>query len=192
MEGNTLLIGLLVVVGFIGLIVIGLYNSLIAKKNQVQNAFASLDANLKKRYDLIPNLVATVKGYVTHERELLTRITELRAQAVAGDMAAKVAVDDQLSSATKQIIAVAESYPALQASGNFLHLQATLNEVEEQISASRRAYNAAVTEYNNALQMFPSSLMAGAMNLQPIRWFEISDDERANVDVSGLSSRTNS
>ena len=178
---------LLIIAVLIGLALIGMYNSLIAKKNQVENVFASLDALLKKRYDLIPNLVATVKGYMIHERELLIKVTELRAGTLSDVLSPdeKIGLDNQLTAALHRIFALSENYPELKASANFLQLQAALNEVEEQISAARRAYNAAVTDYNNAIEMFPSSVVAGWMRLQPRRWFEIAASERQNVDMSG-------
>ena len=170
----------------IGIIVIGMYNSLIAKKNQVSNVYASLDAMLQKRYDLIPNLVATVQGYMTHERELLTRIVELRTSALTGPSArARLDDDDHLTAALRQVFALSENYPTLQASQNFLQLQAALNEVEEQISACRRAFNASVTDYNNAVEMFPTSILAGMMGLARKQWFEIADAQRQNVDITG-------
>ena len=138
------------------LVVVGLYNGLVARRNAAHNAFASLDANLQKRFDLIPNLVATVKGYMTHERDTLEALTRLREQ---GSRAQNEGASAQLIG---QIMARAEAYPDLKASANFLHLQRTLNEIEEQISASRRAFNATVADYNNAVETFPGSLLASS------------------------------
>ena len=146
----------------IALAVVLLYNSLIVKKNRVENAFASIDVMLKKRYDLIPNLVETVKGYARHERAALEEVTELRRQAISGNKSTeeRIVMDNSLSDALSRLIVTVESYPELKASDHFMHLQRSLNEVEEQLSASRRAYNAAVTAYNTAIEVFPSSLLA--------------------------------
>jgi LemA protein len=168
----------------IGVFLIGMYNGLIGKKNQVANVYASLDAMLQKRYDLIPNLVSTVQGYMKHERELLLEIVQLR-NAANTSARSRLQGEDKMSENLKQLFALAENYPQLKASQNFLHLQATLNEVEEQISAARRAFNASITDYNNAVEMFPSSIMAGMMGLQKKQWFEIADEQRKNVDISG-------
>jgi len=128
-------------VGVLLLICIIIYNSLVGKKNQVLNVFATIDALLKKRYDLIPNLIATVKTYMQHERETLTEITELRAKAVSGQISddEKVALDNKLSQMLGGIMVAVENYPDLKANQNFLQLQGSLNEIEEQISAARRA-----------------------------------------------------
>jgi len=170
------------------LYIVILYNSLISKKNQVQNVFASIDALLKKRYDLIPNLVATVQKYMQHERGTLTEITELRAKAISGTLSddEKVDLDNKLTKTLGGIMVAVENYPDLKANQNFLQLQASLNEVEEQISAARRAYNAAVTDYNNAVEMFPTNILASMMNYQRKKVFEIPDTERQNVDVKDL------
>ena len=165
-----------------------LYNSLVGKKNQADNAFASIDALLKKRYDLIPNLVSTVKQYMQHEAGVLTNITELRAKAVAGPLSADEAVDlnNRLSGAMRSIMVAVENYPQLRASENFQQLQRTLNETEEQISAARRAFNAAITDYNNAVEMLPTNWMAGLMGYRRRALFEIPEEERENVSVKDL------
>ncbi len=162
-----------------------IYNSLIAKKNQVQNVFGSIDALLKKRYELIPNLVATVKAYMRHERALLAEITEARARATSGRLSdeQQVELGGAVSRMLTSIMATVENYPELKASRNFMHLQRTLNELEEQISAARRAYNAAVTEYNNAVEMIPTSIVARLMGYKKKRVFEIEEDQRRSVDV---------
>ncbi|GAO29275.1 LemA family protein [Geofilum rubicundum] len=179
---------LLIIAAVLALLALLLYNGLIRKKNEVENAFGGMDVQLKKRYDLIPNIVATVQQYASHERELLEKVTKLRAQAVSGDLSndEKVAVDNQISGAIRGIMVAVENYPDLKASENFLNLQRTLNEVESQISASRRAYNAAVTDYNNGVETFPANLMAGMMGLQRKPVFEIPEAERANVNVKDL------
>ncbi len=165
-----------------------LYNSLVRKRNQVENVFASLDALLKKRYDLIPNLVAIVQSYMQHERETLIKITELRTKAISGNItpSESVELNNQISNILRSIQVQVENYPDLKASANFLNLQGSLNEVEEQISAGRRAYNAVTTDYNTAVEVFPSNLLASMMNFKRRPLFEITESERQNVDVKAL------
>jgi len=179
---------LLIVLAAIALIAIMVYNGLIRKKNEVDNAFGGIDVQLKKRYDLIPNLVATVQQYASHEKELLEKITQLRAKAVGGNLSndEKVDLDNQISGALRSIMVSVENYPDLKASENFLNLQRSLNEVESQISAARRAYNAAVTDFNNGIETFPGNLMAGMMGLSRKQVFEIPEAERQNVNVKDL------
>ncbi len=182
-----ILVVIIVIFMFAGIIVAIIYNNLIDKKNQVQYAFGNVDVMFKKRYDLIPNLVDTVRQYVTHERTLLEKITVLRSEAIHGNLSneEKVALDNRINGALGQIMVVVESYPDLKASQNFIHLQASLNEVEEQISAARRAYNATVTDYNNGVEMFPSNIVAGIMKLKRKKVFEIVvEAERQNVSVN--------
>ena len=178
----------LIVVGVIVLLLILLYNSLVGKKNQVATAFSSIDVLLKKRFDLIPNLIKMVQRYMQHEVDVLTRVTEMRARAMSGQMsdADTVAMDREVSGVIGKIMLAAENYPDLKASENFINLQASLNEVEEQISAARRAYNASVKDYNNALEMFPSNIVARLMRYQQKVFFEIDQQERKNVDVGQL------
>jgi LemA protein len=179
------IIGVIVV---LGIVCVGIYNSLIGKKNQVTNVFGTMDALLKKRYDLIPNLVSTIKQYMEHERETLTEITALRARAVSGKLSddEQVDLDNQLSGMLGGIMVAVENYPDLKANENFMQLQRSLNEIEEQISAARRAYNATVTDYNNACEMFPTNVFAGMMGFKLKRVFEITEKERENVDVGNL------
>lgn len=178
----------LIVIIVVLLIVIILFNSLIAKRNAVNNAFAGIDAYLKKRYDLIPNLVAAVQKYMEHERGLLTEITELRSRAISGNISdnERVELDNKITRALGAINVAVENYPDLKANSNFLQLQASLNEVEEQISAARRAYNAAVNSYNNAVQMFPTNLVAMILGFKARSFFEASETERQNVNVKNL------
>jgi len=177
-----------VIIGVILLFAVIFYNSLIGKKNQVKNVFGTIDALLKKRYDLIPNLISTVKTYMEHERGTLTEITELRARAVSGGLSdnEKVALDNKLSKMMGGIMVAVENYPDLKANQNFLQLQGSLNEIEEQISAARRAYNASVTDYNNAVEMFPTNIMASMMHYETKALFEITEKERQNVNVGEL------
>ncbi|NPA35607.1 MAG: LemA family protein [Chlorobi bacterium] len=185
---DTQLIIILSVAGIIVLWAIATYNGLIRKKNNVENAFGGMDVQLKKRYDLIPNLISTVKQYMTHEKELLTKVTELRSKAVSGNLSdeEKVDLDNQITGTLKGIMVAVEGYPDLKASNNFMNLQKTLNEVESQISAARRAYNAAVIEFNNAVQMFPSKIIAGMMHLKAKKVFEIPETERQNINAGDL------
>ena len=177
-----------VVVVVLFLFVFLMYNSLIGKKNQVENAFASIDTLLKKRYDLIPNLVSTVKQYMQHEAGVLTEVTELRSKALSSGLSSDEAVelDNKIGKALGGIMVAVENYPELKASDNFQQLQRSLNEVEEQISAARRAFNAAVTDFNNAVEMFPTNIMAGLMHYRRRQLFEIPEQERRNVDVGDL------
>ena len=147
-----------------------------------------MDVQLKKRYDLIPNLIATVKQYMNHEKELLTKVTELRGQAMNSGVSneEKVDIDNQITGAMKGIMVAVENYPDLKANQNFLNLQRTFNEVESQISAARRTYNASVTDFNNGVEMFPSSIIAGMMKLQTKKVFEIPEVERENVSAKDL------
>ena len=185
---NTILIIIIVAVVVIGLIIMDMYNGLIRKKNEVENAFGGMDVQLKKRYDIIPNLISTVKQYMTHEKELLTKVTELRSHAMNGKVSneQKVDLDNQITGAMKGIMVAVESYPDLKANENFMNLQKTMNEVESQISAARRAYNASITDFNNGVQMFPSSIVAGMMKLSVKKVFQIPEIQGNNVKVNDL------
>jgi LemA protein len=178
----------LIIILVIGVVLVLMYNSLVAKKNQVENIFASVDTQLKKRYDLIPNLVASVSKYMEHEKSLLEELTKLRSDANKSNLSdkQKIELDAKVSSALGSIMIAVENYPDLKANENVLHLQRSLNEVEEQIAAARRAYNQAVTDYNNALEMIPTNLMASAMGYKPKDVFVITEAERKNVNVSEL------
>lgn len=168
------------------LAIVFLYNNLIQKKNAVNNAFYSMDVMLRKRYDLIPQLVDTVKGYMTHEQQVLTQLTEMRQQAMSTniDINSKVSLDNQVNNALQQLIVSFEKYPELKASQNFLNLQGAINETEEQLAASRRFYNAAVNDYHNAIEMFPSSIIASWMNLQQKTYFNIPDSVKAVPSIN--------
>lgn len=168
-----------------------MYNSLVAKKNQVDNIFATIDTQLKKRYDLIPNLVASVSKYMEHEKSLLKDITALRTQANNPNLSEKekIDLDTKVSTALGSIMIAVENYPDLKANENVMHLQRSLSEIEEQIAAARRAYNQAVTDYNNALEMIPTNIMANAMGYQHKDLFVIPQNERKNLNVSELFKR---
>lgn len=179
---------LIIILVVLILLTIVLYNSLVRKKNDVENAFASVDVMLKKRYDLIPNLVETVKSYMKHEKNLLTELTELRAKAVLGELPddERVALENKITKGISGVMVAVENYPDLKASQNFLQLQAAWNEAEEQISAARRTFNAAVTAFNNKVETFPSNIMAGIMGYKRRLLFEIPDVERQNINAKNL------
>lgn len=183
----SLILVLLGIAVVLGIVYFSLYNGLIGRKNQVENAYGSIEAMLKKRYDLIPNLVASVKEYMTYEQDLLERIVNLRSQAMtAQSPEARFKLEGELSQALRGLMVQVENYPNLKASENMLQLQAALNEVEEQISASRRFYNSAVTDYNNAVEMFPSNLVAGQMRFGRKPVFVIPETEREVPNVGKM------
>ena len=179
---------LFIILGVIALVIVLMYNSLIGKKNQVENIFAGVDAVLKKRYDLIPNLIASVSKYMEFEKSTLEKVTQLRSEANKPNLSdnEKVKLDSQISSALGSIMVAVENYPELKSNENVMNLQHNLTDIESHISAARRAYNQAVTDYNNAREMFPTNFMASLMNLQRKDVFVINEDERKNVDVKGL------
>lgn len=177
-----IIIGLFAVAIF--LFAVGAYNSLIGKRNMVDNAQAGVDVQLKKRYDLIPNLVETVKGYMKHEESVLTKLVELRNipfSQMSSDQ--KVALDKGMAQLMQGLRVTVEQYPDLKASENFMHLQRTLNETEEQLSAARRSVNAVVMSYNTAIQTFPNNLFAGIFGFTPRNFFEAAPQERENVQI---------
>jgi LemA protein len=169
------------------LYIVLLYNDIIRSRNETKNAFGSIDAMLKKRYDLIPNLVETVKEYMTHEKTILTDITRLRSK-LTDNLSNNDALDlhNDISKKLNEILISVENYPDLKASQNFLKLQASWNETEEQISASRRFYNTAVTDYNNSIQTFPSNLISKYFGFTPKIVFEMDDSERKNIHAEDL------
>ena len=178
----------LIIAAVLAIILILMYNSLVAKKNQVQNIFAGVDAQLKKRYDLIPNLVASVSKYMEHEKSILEKVTQLRADANKPNIsdAHKIALDAQMNTALGSLMIAVENYPELKANENVMHLQHSLSEIEEQIAAARRAYNQAVTDYNNAIEMIPTNLMANLMRYEPKELFEIPQTQREAPNVKEL------
>lgn len=180
-----------IVLGGSAVLLIWIYNSLISKKNEVKNSQGGLDASLKQRYDLIPGLVAATKEFMTHERSVLTQITELRNQALQPGLShkKKQEINQSLSAGLGKILVSMESYPDLKSNTNMLQLQKSLHECEENIAASRRFYNTSVTNYNNALEMFPTSIFANMMGLEQRPFFEIPEAERANISVKELFSK---
>lgn len=174
---------ILIVVVVLVFWVISIYNNLVKLRNNRENAFADIDVQLKQRYDLIPNLVETVKGYAKHESETLTKITEARSAAMsATSINDKIAAENQLSSALAGLKVSVEAYPELKANENFLQLQTELADIENKIAAVRRFFNSATKEYNNAVQVFPASLFAGAFGFNKEPMFEIPAAERATVE----------
>jgi LemA protein len=161
---------------------IGIYNSLVRLRNTRQNAFADIDVQLRQRHDLIPQLVETVKGYATHERELLTRVTEARTAAMgATTIDEKIKTETQLSSALQGLKVAVEAYPNLKANQNFLQLQEELSDIENKLAAVRRYFNAATTEYNTGIETFPSNLIANSFGFWRETMFDLGT-ERTNME----------
>jgi len=157
--------------------VVSTYNSLVQLKNKVKNAFAQIDTQLQRRFDLIPNLVETVKGYAGHEKDVLENITASRSGYMnASSNEQKLEMNNQLSSTLKSLFAVAENYPELKANTNFLKLQEDLSETEDKVGYARQFYNDAVTIYNNKLQMFPSNVIAGIFGFKEEALFDAADE----------------
>jgi LemA protein len=181
-----------IVLGILFLLVaiksVALYNSLIGYKNEVEKMMGSIDTILKKRHDLIPNIVTVVKQYSVFEKSLMEKLTTLRSMALRPDMGIeeKSSLSSQISASMKEFVLTVENYPNLKANESFLHLQRSIAILEEELSAARRVYNQSVTDYNNALEMFPSNLIASQMSLEKKSVFQVNEDEKTPVDVSGL------
>lgn len=153
---------------------IGVYNSLVVKKNRAKEAWSDIEVQLKRRYDLIPNLIATVKGYAAHESQLFEKITQARAQAMgAQGMGEKAKAENALSNTLKSLFAVSENYPDLKASQNFLELQRELRDTEDKVQAARRFYNTNVRDLNIKIESFPSNMVAGMFGFQKMELFEL-------------------
>jgi LemA protein len=177
-----ILIVLIVIIAFVALFAITIYNSLVKLRNQVKNAWSQIDVQLKRRHDLIPNLIETVKGYMTHERDTLENITKARSQAVAAEgVGDKAKAEGELTSALGKFNLVVENYPDLKANQNFLSLQEELTSTENKISFSRQNYNDQVLFYNNKIQMFPSNIVAGMFTFKEEEFFEIEDEKEKEV-----------
>ena len=183
------MIYLLAFVVFLSLTALILYNSLIRKKNDIENAFALVDVMLKKRYDLIPALVDAVKGYMVYERSILTELTSLRSRALSDNLSNedRVIIENKIRKGLSDILVAVEKYPDLKASQNFLRLQGAINETEEQLAASRRAYNAAVTVFNNAVEVFPSNIIASMMKYRRRILSDIPESEKVKPDMTPLT-----
>ena len=186
---NTGLIILIVIVVLIVLFVVGLYNGLITRRNRIDEAWAQIEVQLKRRHDLIPNLVNAVKGYMGFEQDVLTRVTEARANAVAAGAqgpAQQAQAENVLTGALRSLFAVVENYPELKANQNVLQLQEELTTTENQISFSRQHYNATVLDYNNSIQTVPSVFIAGPFGFTKREFFDAEPEAAAvpNVDLS--------
>ena len=179
---------LLLISLFILFLIISIYNSLIIKKNQIDRAFGTVDVLLKKRCDLIPNLVAVVKNYMQFEQKTLVEVVKLRSRVISREVSEenRFTLENQISRTMSSILALIENYPELKANQHSNQLLASLNEIEEQISAARRFYNTAVTEYNNAIEIFPNNLIASRMNYSLKNLFEATQVDRENINVSEL------
>lgn len=175
---------LLIIAAAVVVWLIAVYNGLIRLKNRVDEAWSDIDVQLKRRYDLIPNLVNTVKGYATHERELFEKVTEARARAMgAGTAQDKAQAENMLSNTLKSLFAVAEAYPDLKANQNFLELQKELTDTEDKIQAARRFYNGNVRDFNIKIQVFPNNLIAGILNFAKREFFETAEEQKEPVKV---------
>ncbi|MEK6982280.1 MAG: LemA family protein [Candidatus Micrarchaeota archaeon] len=162
---------------------LSVYNGLIELKNNIDKAWSNIDVLLKQRYDLIPNLVETIKGYKKYEKETLETITKYRTQLVSGNLSSRATADNMITSALKSIFAVSENYPKLQANENFLHLQQELSRVENQIADRREFYNNSVLLYNTKIHSIPDSIIAGGLSMQDKEYFKASFEEKKEVKV---------
>lgn len=168
---------ILIILGVVVLWVIVSYNRLISLRNRVREAFSDIDVQLKRRYNLIPNLVETVKGYAAHEKGVFEKVTEARTRAMGAQGAHdKAAAENMLTGALKTLFAVSENYPDLKASTNFLELQRELRDTEDKIQAARRFYNTNVMSLNTKIQSFPVNLMAGMFSFKPEEFFELEEE----------------
>jgi LemA protein len=178
----------IVVIGLIliiGIFFASSYNGFVRLRNKCEESFATMDAYLKKRWDLIPNLVETVKGYASHEKETLEKVIQARNMAMGSNNMSELQKNENaLAAGLKSIFALSESYPDLKANENFINLQNQLQSIENDILQSRKYYNAVVRSFNTRRELFPQSIVAGMMNLEKKEYFEIDDDERGNVSVS--------
>lgn len=179
---SIIFVGILVIVLSLGVLY---YNKFVSLRNMVEEAFSSIDVQLKRRYDLIPNLVETVKGYAKHEQTTLENVVKLRNLAQSSNnINDKIKNENMLTSALRSVFAIAESYPELKANENFLSLQGSLNEIENNIQAARRYYNAVVKEYNTLCETFPSLFIAKMFHFSKKEFFSIEEEEKKNVKVA--------
>ena len=178
---NTIII---VVIAIVLLYLLVIYNSLVTAKNRIAEALSQIDIQLKRRTDLIPNLVETVKGFAKHEKELLENVTKARTSLMtAGSTHEKAEANNMLTDTLKSLFAVAESYPDLKSSQNFIELQAELSDTENKIAYSRQFYNGNVLDYNNKLGVIPSSIIAGMFNFKPAEFFQAGVEDKKEVKV---------
>lgn len=181
MGTNTIII--IAVVAVVGLLLISIYNRLVKLRNNRENAFADIDVQLKQRHDSIPQLVQAVKGYMKHEEKVLTNITAARSGAInAGTISEKITAENQLSSALQGLNIAVEAYPDLKANTNFMQLQDEISDIENKLSAVRRYFNSATKELNNAVQTFPSNLIAGMFGFYKEDMFDLGDAQREQLD----------
>src|SRR6218665_33518 len=174
---------LLVILGALAIWLVALYNNLVKLRNRRQNAFADIDVQLRQRHDLVPQLVQTVKGYASHESEVLQKITEARSAAInARTIDDKIVAEQQLTSALQGLQLHVEAYPHLKANQNFLQLQEELSDIENKLAASRRFFNGATTEYNNAVESFPGNLLARNFGFQREVFFDLGTDIRRQME----------
>lgn len=182
--GLTILYIVLAVVAITIVWLIGVYNGLIKFKNRTDEAWSDIDVQLKRRYDLIPNLVNTVKGYASHEKETFEKVTAARTAAMnAEGVEAKGEAENMLSGTLKSIFALSEAYPDLKANANFLKLQDELSDTENKIQASRRFYNGNVRDFNTKVQVFPTNVIAGMLGFKEYDFFKADETEKENVKV---------
>lgn len=174
---------LIIVAAVIVLYIVFLFNSLITLKNQVENAWSQIDVQLKRRFDLIPNLINTVKGYMKHEKGVLTEVTKMRSKLISGNMSEKSKASDAITNALKTIFAVSERYPKLQASENFKMLQEELAGTESKIAFARQFYNDNIMTLNNKIQQFPSNMIANMLNFKEREFFKSAETEKKSVKV---------
>lgn len=166
------------------LYVIGSYNGFIVLRNRIKEALSGIDVQLKRRADLIPNLVETVKGYAKHEKSVFENVTKARSSLMsAGSLADKAKANNQLTDALKSIFAVAEAYPELKANTNFQDLQRQLEDTEDKVAYSRQFYNANVLEFNTKIEVFPGNILAGIFNFKAFEFFQATEEERKKVEV---------
>lgn len=171
----------MIIIGIVIVVLIIIYNTMLKKRNKVKTAFSSLDVMLKKRYDIMPNLVSMVQKYMTHESDLLTKLTELRAKTQnINSIDESIEINNQIDDTMRKLNVSVEGYPDLKSNQNFLHMQAVLNDVEEQISAARRTYNAHVESYNTFIGMIPMNIFALIFRFKQYKLFEITEAEREN------------
>lgn len=178
-------LGIIVIIAaVVGLWLILVFNGLIKNRNRTEEAWSDIEVQLKRRYDLIPNLVNTVKGYATHEEGVFVKVTEARAKAMsANTMAEHAAAENMLTDTLKSLFAVAENYPALKASDNFGHLQRELVDAEDKISASRRFYNSQAREFNTKLQVFPTNMVGGLLGFSKFSYYDAPAESEKEVHV---------
>ena len=174
---------ILIVVGVIALWAVWTYNNLVGLRNNRENAFANIDVQLRQRYDLVPQLVATVKGYAAHESSVLEKVTAARSAAMsAGSINEKIAAETQLSGALAGLKVSLEAYPDLKANQNFLQLQSELADIENKLAATRRFFNSTTKELNTSIQSFPANILAGMFGFHTEPMFDIAPEERATVE----------